>query len=307
MGDLLLSLPVASAIRRALPSSEVTLLIREELRPLLEGHPDVHRLLTLDPTCSHQGLRSAFPLAGRLRPFRFDAALVLNPSKVLHLACFLAGIPVRIGYRRKWGFLLSRSIPDTKALRTLHEVDFNLELARLLGITADRREVVLPVKPALQAEAIRLLESCGVRPEGRPIAIHPWTSNPAKGWPMERFLETARRLREEGRDLLWIGEPDAAAPEAGLPPGVVNLCRRIPLSLLPEVLRRCAVLISNDSGPVHIAAAVGTPTVVVAPREHARPLERWRPIGATHRILLAPEVRDVLAALPRRDPTGSGL
>ncbi len=298
MGDLLMSLPVLSSIRREMPQARQTLLIREGLQPLLEGHPDLDELLTLE-TAGTQGPFAAFGLAHRLRRFRFDAVLVLNPSKLFHLACFLAGIPVRIGYRRKWGFLLSRSSPDTKQQRHLHEVEYNLELARLLGIQANEREIRLPVKPGPRAEAIRLLKSAGVHPAQRPIAVHPWTSNPAKGWPMERFRETARQLKLEGRDLLWIGEPEAGIRVSPVPEGAVDLCRRVPLGLLPEILRLCCMLISNDSGPVHVAAAVGTPTIVVAPQEHARQMERWRPRGSGHRILLSPTVSEVLAALPK--------
>lgn len=295
MGDLLMSLPVLSSIRKEIPEVRLTLLLRQELQPLLEQHPDLDELLTFDPART-RGRFAAFRLAHQLRPFQFDAALVLNPTRLFHQACFLAGIPMRIGYRRKWGFLLSRSLPDTKGRRRLHEVEYNLELARQLGIRAVEREIVLPVKPAVQSEAIRLLESHGVRLAERPIAIHPWTSNPAKGWPLEQFQETARSLRSEGREVLLLGEPEIGEKSFGTVPGMVDLCRQIPLRLLPEVLRLCGLLISNDSGPVHVAAAVGTPTLVVAPREHAEQLQRWRPPGDSHRILIAPQVAEVLTA-----------
>lgn len=302
MGDLLMSLPVLSSIRKELPGARLTLFLREGLQPLLEKHPDVEELLTFNPA-QDQGPLSALGLARRLRPFRFDAALVLHPSRMFHLACFLAGIPVRIGYRRKWGFLLSRSIADTKGIRRLHEVEYNLELARLLGIRAAEREIVLPLKPATQAEAIRLLKSMGAHPAPGPIAVHPWTSNPAKGWPIEYFRETARQLKTGGREVLWIGEPGAGISIPSVPEGAVDLCRRVPLGLLSEILRLCRLLISNDSGPVHVAAAVGTPTIVVAPSEHAQQMERWRPLGSQHRILLSPTVSEVLAAIPRPDPS----
>ena len=96
--------------------------------------------------------------------------------------------------------------------------------------------------------------------------------------------------------MILIGEPpaDIAWPPT---PDRVDLCRRIPLRLLPEVLRLCGLLISNDSGPVHVAAAVGTPTLVVAPQGHAQQLERWRPLGSQHHILIAPQVADVVAAV----------
>lgn len=295
MGDLLMSLPVLRSIRTELPETQISLFLREELKPLLAGHPDVHEILTLSPQAG-KGWRESFRLARRLRRLRFDAVLVLNPTKLFHTASFLSGIPIRLGYQRKWGFLLSRSIPDTKQMRHLHEVEYNLEIARLLGIPALQREIQLPSSPPLHSEALRLLESTGLSSPERPIAIHPWTSNPAKGWPMEHFLETARQLHSKEMGVILLGEPEAGAIFQEAAPGIVDLCRRIPLRLLPEVLRLCGLLISNDSGPVHVAAAVGTPTLVVAPRGHAEQLERWRPLGDPHRILIAPEVADVVNA-----------
>ena len=152
------------------------------------------------------------------------------------------------------------------------------------------------MKPETRAEAARFLESNGVRLAERPVALHPWTSNPAKSWPLEQFREIARGLRSKGKEVLLLGEPEESETTFGTVPGMVDLCRRIPLRLLPEVLRFCGLLISNDSGPVHVAAAVGTPTLVVAPREHAEQLQRWRPCGDSHRILIAPQAAEVLIA-----------
>ena len=296
MGDLLMSLPAIHAVRRTFPETEIHLLIQKELIPLLEEHPDLDRLLPFEPKKSG-GWGGIVRAASRLRRERFDAVIVMNPTRLFHAASFLAGIPLRIGYRRKLGFLLTRSLPDTKVSRNLHESQYNLELVRLLGIPVPEGTLRLPERPEAEAQARRLLAAhdCAA---GQPlIAVHPWTSNPSKSWPLDSFWRAARSLGKGNRRLLLIGQSQAgSASPSSLPSELVNLTGKTSLEVLPALLRRCAFLLSNDSGPVHVASAVGTPAIVVAPREHARQLERWKPLGTGHRILIDPTVEEVVAA-----------
>ena len=317
MGDLLMTLPAVRCVREELPQAELTLLVQRGMRDLLEGHPDLDQLLTWD---LREGMSwgASLRTAARLRPFRFDAAVVFNPTRLFHAAVFLAGIPIRIGYRRKWGLLLTRAIPDTKGDRDLREAEYNLELARLLGIAARNPDLRLPSRPEMGAEAERILRSalrgipCPIPAEGADtarqplIALHPWTSNPAKSWPLESFEALAREIRSRGAVPLLIGEPPPGMGKEGLSgffPAAVDLSAQVPLGVLPALLRRCSSLVSNDSGPVHVAAAVGTPAVVISPRSHGRQLQRWRPWGESHRVLLDPSVEEVLSVLPL--PCGS--
>ena len=120
MGDLILSLPAVHAIRQGLPQTEISLLVQSEIKPLLEGHPDVDRLLSTN-SGEDKGWREILRTAAWIRRCSFDAILVLNPTRRFHVASFLAQIPMRIGYRRKWGGLLTRSIPDRKSGRDLRE------------------------------------------------------------------------------------------------------------------------------------------------------------------------------------------
>lgn len=299
-----MSLPAVRAVREAFPRARLTLLIQERWIPLLEGHPDIDHLWPLGPQ-KDQGWGATLRWGRQLRKGRFDAALLLNPTRTFHVATLLAGIPIRAGYRRKWGFCLTHRIQDTKALRDLHESDYNLELARLLGAKAEKKELLLPICKEALAQAGALLESEGICAAKRPIALHPWTSNPDKSWPLEAFGQLARRLGRSGHPVLLIGEPNPStgwqkvAPPGGgtfldessgvAANGMTNLVRKVPLRLLPAVLASCGVLVSNDSGPAHVAAAVGTPTVVVAPRSHEKALRRWRPLGPHVRILLSPD------------------
>ncbi len=296
MGDLLMSLPAIHAVRESFPEARISLLIQKELEPLLEKHPDVDQIFSWDPG-EGQGWVSTFRWGRRLRPERFDAAIVLNPTRFFHTAIFLAGIPIRVGYRRKSGFLLNRSIPDTKATRPLHETQYNLELVQLLGAKTASPIMELPDRQEARQQAHELLASHQISASSHPIAIHPWTSNPAKSWPLDSFQQVADRLQAAGRSILIIGGPESRPlMETWKISGasIADLVGQTPLQILPAVLRQCALLISNDSGPVHVAAAVGTPTIVVAPKEHGKTLNRWRPLGPGHRILLSSTVEDVV-------------
>lgn len=293
MGDLLMSLPVIHALRAVFPESHLTLLMRSELVPLLENHPDISQILPFDPA-QGQGWGTILRWGRTLRSCRFDTALILNPTRLFHIASFLAGIPKRVGYRRKWGFLLTAGLIDTKAVRRRHEVEYNLELLDLLAVRHSPAVLSVPVPEDKKTQAQQLL------PGGLPpVAIHPWTSNPAKALPVSFFEEVAWELSRRGRTAVWIGEPSPGAAPLAVSSTTRDLTGRIPLRLLPAVLKQCALLISNDSGPVHVAAAVGTPTVVVAPETHRATLERWAPLGPGHTLLFSPTVEQVLSASPK--------
>lgn len=319
MGDLLMSLPAVHELRKAFPRAEIFLLIREGLEPLLEHHPNVDRLLSWDQK-QGTGWFQMMRWGRLLRRFRFDTALILNPTRFFHVATFLAGIPVRVGYGRKWGFLLTAHRPDDKAKRLQHEVQYNLELLHRMGISTGEPLLSLPLPKAFEEEARELLESHGVIPSSRwLIGLHPWTSDPTKSWPIDSFHQLADCLQKGGFSIVVIGEtrlpknpifkkeatlsrpfdwPHRLAwPGEGDRPTLVNLMNQVPLRLLPALLRKCAAVVSNDSGPVHVAAAVGTPVVVVAPRSHGPDLTRWRPLGKKHRLLLAPTVEEVAAVV----------
>lgn len=300
MGDLLMSLPAVHELKVAFPKAEIFLLIREELKPLLEHHSDIDHILSWD-ALQGTGWLNTIRWGKSLRQFRFDTAVILNPTRFFHVATFLGGIPVRIGYSRKWGFLLTRRREDDKSRRLFHEAQYNLELLELLGIAAGKPHLSLSVHSTAIDEARKLLESCGINfLHRRLIGLHPLTSNPAKGWSASSFDKLASRLEETGFSVILIGETsNGLNPNPGMNRAcrVANLVNRVPLRLLPALLKQCAVLVSNDSGPVHVAAAVGTPAIVVAPASHARHLTRWRPLGEKHQLLLDPTVEEVLAAV----------
>ena len=313
MGDLLLTLPAVSALRRAFPRARISLMVKEALPPLIDGYPDADEVIPW-PAGTGRGLGEAFRAARFLRKRRFDGIVLFNPTQAFHLGAFLSGIPVRVGYRRKMGFLLTHSIPDTKAARGLHESDYNLELVRRIGIDAAEVTLRLIVTDRAKEEARRLLESAGAGRGPFPLAVHPWTSNPDKGVGEPFFREVVRILSGEGTPLLIIGQPEESKRRfvpAGKPsPGhVIDLTGNLPLGLLPAVLSGCSLLLSNDSGPAHVASAVGTPVLVAAPGSHRRQLTRWQPMGTGGQLLFDPTPEEAAGAIrhllrkPRAGPS----
>ena len=302
-----MSLPAIHALRRAFPEARMTLLMDERWIPLIKRDRGFHEFLPWNPE-EERGWGSWIRWAMRLKQKGFDCAVIMNPNRFFHWATFLAGIPTRVGYRRKCGFLLSHGITDTKALRGLHETIYNFELVQQLGAKGETSPLTLPLSPEGETRARELLADSGVSPTCRPIALHPWTSNPAKSWPLDSFRTLAVQLKSLGETVMAIGEPggnlvDSQGFFAGC--GVVDLIGKIPLEILPETLHLCAALVSNDSGPVHVAAAVGTPTLIVAPAQHAQQLSRWRPLGERHATLLSPMPEEVVQTLRGRFPCGS--
>ena len=309
LGETLLTLPALHALRAARPDCRLTVVVHPALRELLADHPDVTEVVA-ELTPQGSWWSQAWRLGRVWRSWKAQAILISNPKKTYHLAAWLAGIPCRVGYDRKWGGLLTHRLPDRKALGDRHEVEYNLDLVKTLGIPVALPPVLqLPVRASDDARVDRLLGPWHVRSDHRLVAVHPWTSNPRKQWPLERFRTLLQRLQqvptvrpvligglEESRRLDEVLSPQAAS--------VVNLVGQVSLGELAAVLRRVRVLVSNDSGPMHVAAAVGTKVVALfGTAEAGSHPNRWGPWGEGHTVIRKPlehiSVDDVMDAVTR--------
>ena len=298
LGETLLNLPAVAALKAALPSAAITLLVHPDLLPLLEAVPEADRVLADTRAAEPLWWLRALRLARMLRPHRFDVALVSNPSKELHAAVWLAAIPRRLGYGRKWGWCLTDRVPDRKALGDRHEVEYNLELVRALGLPAAALPWRFPPFSREQADLCRLPELRDLKPSEPLIAVHPFSSNPLKRWPAERYRELIRRLalRRDVRIVVVGGPEEREQVSAALPPdaSVANVVGRLTLRQLAALLQRARLLVSNDSGPVHLAAAVGARTVVLFGSTHpATGPTRWGPWGPGHTVIARPSLAEI--------------
>jgi ADP-heptose:LPS heptosyltransferase len=291
-GEFLLNIPAIRALKERFPDSKIILAVDSPVREIARKVPGVDEVLFWDK--KNRSVFSAIVFARELKKKNIDIAVIMNPSKYSNLAVYCAGIPERIGYARKWDFLLTKKIDDLKHLEQKHEVEYNLDLVKLVGAdTSDKRITIDINEPDLQAGAGKLSGPGPVY-----VAIHPWTSDSVKQWPVERFRELALRLvRDINTDVVIIGGRDEAGMSANfnyLDKRIINLTGKTDLLQLASVLKKSSLLISGDSGPVHLAASVGTPVVALFRNDMpGKGPKRWGPWSKNSVVIEKKSLNDI--------------
>ncbi len=292
-GEFLLNIPAFRSLKEAYGQAKLTLVVdpyAQELSRCIEG---------VDEAIAWENRRRKFgeilQFSAFIKKKKFDLCVVFNPSKASHIASFLAGIPVRVGYARKFGFLLNHTIRDKKSLGEKHEVEYNLDLASLAGGRSTDKSLSLKLDPGVLA---RMSKKAGASEGIRLVAVHPWTSDPVKQWPSENFFQLTRRLAEHKRvKVVIVGGKDELSKDAARYDGLentLNLTGKTSLIELAALLKNCSVLISGDSGPVHLARCVNAP--VIALFSNVLPGKgpvRWGPWGDGNSVIAKPSLSDI--------------
>ncbi|MFH1655376.1 MAG: lipopolysaccharide heptosyltransferase II [Candidatus Omnitrophota bacterium] len=285
IGDVLLSTPVIKAVKDFFPNSFLAVMVRPYAKEIIEGNPFVDELIIYDKYGKHKSILSSLKFANELRKERFDLAIILHPTNRVNLISFFAGIPERIGYNRKMGFFLTKKLDDKKYLGEKHEMGYSLDVIRALGIEPQDKTLFMPIKKESEDWVDRILKKNNALNSPNLVAIHPGASCPSKIWPQEHFSDLANRLIEEYRFKIIIisGPKDQKIAEKLIEKieyPVIDLSGETTISKLASILKRCCLFISNDSGPVHISTAVGTPVISIFGRNQKglSPL-RWGPLG----------------------------
>ncbi|MDP8921511.1 MAG: glycosyltransferase family 9 protein, partial [Chloroflexota bacterium] len=280
LGDALLAGPAGHLLAAALPSAEVDWLVGPWAAEVIRRSGQRGRILTCDfpgftrrPKSTVWGpYRTLLNEAARLRARRYDIAVILRPDHWWGaLLAATAGIPRRIGYASPESApFLTDALPPPGAI---HAVTANLALARHAARVLDATSSVPTTAPSFvvadeeRAWARDILS--GIMSPGEPlIAAHPGSGADVKNWLPERWTAVARQLGARiGAQLVLTGGPaEAALVEriaAGLAPRPPTLAGQTTLGQLAALFERCALVLGGDSGPLHLAAAVGTPTVRV--------------------------------------------
>lgn len=291
LGDLVLSTPVFEALRQRFPKAYLACLTFLENRAVVEGNPYLDEVILYDKKGSERGWLGNLLFAGRLRKKDFNVAVHLHPTHRMHLVSWLARIPVRVGYRKKNGWVLTHGIEDKKSEGQKHESEYNFDLLKFLGV--DPPAEISPYFPLPERDRTSLLYLLRNHKfdSGKPyIVLNPSASCPSKIWPADRFSELSDRLQKDyGFQTALIGSQDrrpaARVREFAAMP-LADLSGRLSLGMLGWFLKGSRLLISNDSGPVHVARAVGTPVISIFGRNLAGlSPRRWEPLGAWGKVL----------------------
>ena len=293
IGDVLLSTPTLHALRNAYPKARITALLRPPCQELLEGHPAVDDVLVYEKDGRHRSVWATLAFATQLRDKRFDLAVILHPSHRSHWIALLAGIPQRVGFARKSGWLLTTSLPHIKQEGRYHELDYTLDVVAAIGVPLDgiERRPTMTVSAIARKKVEQWLTGHDVAASQRLITIHPSASGPEKRYPADRFAAVADRLmKEDGVRVVVVGGvegvADAEAVQRAMQQKPLMADGVFNLQELAALFQRCRLLISNDSGPVHVAVSQGTPVISLFGRTQpgVNP-ERWKPLGPRDRVL----------------------
>ena len=298
LGDAVMCEPALRGLRTLFPQAQITLLVKPAVADVFAGHPAVTSVLTYDNRGRHEGLAGKWALAGELRKQRFDLAVLFQNAFEAAFLTFLANVPRRYGYATDGRSLLLSdpvAVPDRRSL--LHQVRYYWDLLKPLGLTGDPPAPELAVSPEEEhAMAGRFIKG-GLTAGDIVVGINPGsTYGGAKRWLPERFAEVTERLSRaapESRDRQVSVVIFGAKGEEQLGQDIAARLSSRSLVLsgattireLMAAVKRCDVLLTNDTGPMHIASAFQVPVVAIfGPTD-------WRttsPFGKAHTIVREP-------------------
>lgn len=278
IGDAVMSIPALREIRRIFPRAHISLLVRPWVRDVYSAVDFVDEVMNYDKSGSHRGWLGLGRLTSDLRRRRFEMAILLQNALEAALIARMARIPIRVGYARDGrGFLLTHACPIEPAVHEAHQIFYYLNILASVGLLEPalwekshyRPSIAIGVRETDQAAARERLRSEGVVPGQLVVGLNPGAYyGSAKRWLSDRYAAVADALaaRFPARIVIFgsanerIIADEVAARMAQRP---IVLAGRTTLGQLMGLIRECSLLITNDSGPMHLAAALDVPQLAI--------------------------------------------
>ena len=268
MGDMLFMTPAIRAIRKAYPESRIAALVPPRGTDLLARNPNLNEVIPWQESRGPAGLTHWFSLTARIRAGRFDTVFLFHKSASRAAMAALAGIPARIGERNwKRSFLLTASVPPA-AKDSISKSESFLRVIEADGVPADGRQYEVGLSPEDHFAAETLLKEWGITNGERLVALHAGANWRLKRWPAESFARLGDELsRRFGARVLFIGGtgdlPLVEKILSGMKSRPLVAAGKTTFRELGALLTRARLLVSNDSGPLHLGIAVGTPVIAL--------------------------------------------
>jgi heptosyltransferase-2 len=270
IGDAVMTLPAVAAVRETFPRAKITVLCKPWVAALYETSPDIDEIFLFETPGRHDGVAGKVRLARDLKKKKFDLAILLQNAIEAAIITYLARIPLRAGYNSDGrGLLLTHSVQRTRAIRKVHQVHYYLEMLASLGFRSAGPEIEVTLGKDYHDTAGRIFDGCGVAEDELIVGMAPGASyGPAKMWYPERYAAVADKLADDfgARIALFGSKSDRdrtdlvqqyAAHEC------LNVAGKTSLRDAIALIARCDLFISNDSGLMHLAGALGIPLVAI--------------------------------------------
>ena len=291
LGDITHCLPVSYNLKKRYPKARVAWLVREKYRELLEMDSCLDEIITIKNLGSKKLLpriREIFRIVNVIRNLKFDVVLDLHCALITNIIALFSDSPVKLGIdkRNELGLKWLKYCPLPKNKKT-HRINAYLSILNLMGINNYEIEYSLRIPPLDKKKAINLLEEYSCSPRETIIALHPGASRKIKEWDIERFAKLSYLLAiKYGSRVIIISGPKeknfGQNSIAKLFNSKAIFIAHYNIKELSALLEKCDLFIGNDSGPLHLAAALGLPTVsIFGPSDHLIS----GPYGEKHKVV----------------------
>jgi heptosyltransferase-3 len=293
IGDVILTLPMARVVKKRDPEAVIGMLVREYTAEIVTTDSSVQEIIHDDVGGKPVPF---FSLVRQIRAGRYDVAIHTHPRFRLALIVRLAGVALNVGTGYRWySFLFNRKVYEHRKDARRHELEYNLNLLRAVGFHSDGIDVTprLCPTPETVARMRVVLRESGVRESDELVIIHPGSGGSARDWPADRFGQLAGRLATDAaRRILVTGGPgeESLVEKVRAIGGdrVLALTKKVTLLELAALASCAQLFIANSTGPLHLAAAAGTPVIGLYPQVTALSPARWGPY-TTKKTILMPE------------------
>lgn len=282
----MLTLPVINALKNYCPESKITFLVSEYTAEIVDGHKAIDEIMIYKPE------ENVFHLANRIKQKKFDLAVVVFPVFKIALALWLARVPIRVGTGyRFYSFLFNKRVFEHRKYAEKHEIEYNLNLLKTIGIKASEVKFDIFIPDSSFEKVKKILNENGLS-EGNYIIIHPGSKGSARDLKPSKFRELTQKLSDMGFKIVITGsesEKELAKFVSDGLKNVYNFAGLFNLKELSALIKNATIFISNSTGPIHIASAVGTPVVGFYPPIKVMSPRRWGPY-TNDKIIFMPNV-----------------
>lgn len=268
LGDVLFSTPFIKALRKKFKDAYISVIIDPSCKEMLEGNPEIDDLILYDEKNRHQAIMGKIKLIVQLRKKNFDAAFLLHRSLSRVIITGIAGIPRRIGYfYKKRNFILTDVVDLPEA--PLHKIEYFLGIARYLGCDISDKNLEFFISESDRSYIGEILRQNAIKKEDPFVVINPGANWGPKTWPEENFAELSDRLSKTYNLKIVISGAEKDIEKALRIQGkalnkLIILCGKTTLKQLGALFEKSKLVISGDSGPLHIALAVRSKPKVIA-------------------------------------------
>lgn len=272
---------MVSVLRKQYPAARITMLLRSYTKELAVGYKGVGDIVLYDQAGEQKPF---FTMLKELRSGWFDLVVVSYPTLRLALLMFLAGIPTRVGTGYRWySLLFNKRIFEHRKTAEKHEVEYNLSLLKAIGCTIDAiQQISLSISEDEQRTANDVARSIGISDSDAVVVLHPGSGGSARDWSVANFGALACALHSSGyRVVVTGGKGEEFLVQRVIDESkgtAISVVGRLSLKEFAAFVRSVKLFVSNSTGPLHIAAVVGTPVIAFYPPIRECSAQRWGPL-----------------------------